>query len=65
MFNRFEEEGYAEQKDNHFRLIDLTWEELYTMGVPGILDDKNEEEYKIYFLRIFLCLVTGYKNFLV
>ena len=25
-FNRFEEEGHAKQKCNHFRLIDLTWE---------------------------------------
>ena len=32
VFNRFEEEGHAEQKDNHLRLIDLTRENLYTMG---------------------------------
>ena len=31
-FNRFEEEGHAERKDNHFRLIGLTREELYAMG---------------------------------
>ena len=43
-FNRSEEEGHAERKDNHFRLIDLTQEELYDMGVPGILDNKDEEE---------------------
>ena len=43
-FNRFEEKGHAEQKDNHLRLIDLRWEELYAMGVPGILDDEDEEE---------------------
>ena len=42
-FNRFEEEGYAERKYNHFRLIDLTREELYTMGIPAILDDDEEE----------------------
>ena len=42
-FNRFEEEGHAEQKCNHFRLIDLTREELYTMGVPAILGDDEEE----------------------
>ena len=43
-FNKFEEEGHAERKDNYFRLIDLTREELYAMGVPGILDDEDEEE---------------------
>ena len=43
-FNRFEEEGHAERKYNHFRLIDLTREELYAMGVPAILDDEEEEE---------------------
>ena len=42
-FNRFEEEGHTERKYNHFRLIDLTREELYTMGVPAILDDNEEE----------------------
>ena len=43
-FNRFEEEGHTEQKYNHFRLIDLTREELYAMGVPAILDDDKEEK---------------------
>ena len=32
------------QRCNHFRLIDLTREELYFMGGPAILDDKEEEE---------------------
>ena len=41
-FNRFEEEGHAERKYNHFRLIDLTREELHAMGVPAILDDEEE-----------------------
>ena len=41
--NRFEEEGNAEQKYNHFGVIYLTWEELYIMGVPTILDDEKEE----------------------
>ena len=41
-FNRFDEEGHAERKYNHFRLIDLTREELYAMGVPAILDDEEE-----------------------
>ena len=42
VFNLFEEEGHAERKYNHFKLIDLTWEELYTMGVPAILDEEEE-----------------------
>ena len=41
-FNRFEEEGHAERKYNHFRLLNLTREELYAMGVPAILDDEEE-----------------------
>ena len=41
-FNRFEEEGHVEQKWNHFRLLDLTREELYAMGVPAIFDEKEE-----------------------
>ena len=42
-FNRFEEEGHAERKYNHFRLIDLTREELYAMVVPAIFDEEEEE----------------------
>ena len=42
-FNRFEKEGHAERKYNHFRLIDLTREGLYAMGVPATLDDDEEE----------------------
>ena len=38
-FNWFEEEGHVEQKLNHFKLIDLTREELYAMGVLAILDN--------------------------
>ena len=41
-FNRCEEEGHVERRYNHFRLIDLTREELYVMGVPAILDDEEE-----------------------
>ena len=41
-FNRFKEEGHVEWRYNHFRLIDLTREELYVMGVPAILDDEKE-----------------------
>ena len=43
-FNRFEEEGQAERKYNHFRLKNLTREEFYGMGVPAIPDDEEEEE---------------------
>ena len=43
VFNRFEKEGHAERKHNHFRLIYLTREELYAMGVPAILVDEEEE----------------------
>ena len=39
-FNRFEEEGHAERRYNHFKLIDLMREDLYTMGVPVILDEE-------------------------
>ena len=42
-FNKSEEEGHAERRCNHFRLIDLIREELYTMGVPAILDDNEDE----------------------
>ena len=38
-----EEEGHTERRYNHFRLIDLTREELYAMGVTAILDDDEEE----------------------
>ena len=41
-FNRFEEEGQTEQRYNHFRLIDLTREELCVMGAPAILGDEEE-----------------------
>ena len=41
-FNQFEKEGHSERKSNHFRLIDLTREELYAIGVPSILDDEEE-----------------------
>ena len=38
-FNRTEEEGHVQQGYNNLNLIDLTQEELYTMGLPVILDD--------------------------
>ena len=40
-FNKFEEEGHAERRYKHFRLIDLTREDLYIMGVPAILDEEE------------------------
>ena len=44
VFNRFEGAGHAEQRYNYFRLIDLTREELYSLGVFVTLDDDEEEE---------------------
>ena len=41
-FNQFKEEGHAERKCNHFRLTDLTREELYAIGVSAVLDDEEE-----------------------
>ena len=45
VFNRFEEEGHAEWKYNHFCLIDLTREELYAMGVPAIIGNEEEQNF--------------------
>ena len=44
-FNRFEEEGHAERKYNHFRLRDLTREELYAIDISAILDDEEEQNF--------------------
>ena len=41
-FNQFEEEGQIERRYNNSRSIDLTREDLYTMGVPVLLDDNDE-----------------------
>ena len=35
-FNRLEEEGHLERYKCHFKLVDLTREDLYMMGVPAI-----------------------------
>ena len=35
-FNRFEEEKHVERYGCHFRLIDLTREDLYNIGVPAV-----------------------------
>jgi len=37
-FNRFEEEGHIERFGCHFKLVDLTREDLYEMGVPAIAE---------------------------
>ena len=50
-FNRLEEEGHVGCRYNHLRLIDLTREELYVMGVPDILDDEDEEQIFIILMR--------------
>ena len=36
VFNRFEEEGHVERYRCHFKLVDLTREDLYDLGVPAI-----------------------------
>ena len=35
-FNRLEEEGHVERKYNHFRLLDLTRDDLYCRGIAAI-----------------------------
>ena len=35
-FNRLEEEGHLERYKCHFKLVDLTREDLYDMGVPAL-----------------------------
>ena len=40
-FNRFEEEGHVDRKCNYFRLIDLTRDNLYDMGISGGDYDEN------------------------
>ena len=35
-FNRLEEEGHVERYQCHFKLTDLTREDLYDMGIPAI-----------------------------
>ena len=50
-FNRFKEEEHAEPRYNHFRLIDLTREELHAIGVPAIFHDEEEEEEEEFFFQ--------------
>ena len=52
-FNRFEEEGHAGQRYNHFKSVDLTREDLYIVGVPATLDD--EEGKKNLFVKSAAC----------
>ena len=52
-FNRFEEEGHAERKYNHLRSIDLTREELYSLGVSALMMRKRRNK-KIFFSEKFL-----------
>ena len=50
-FNQFEEEGHAERRYNHFRLIDLTLEDLYTMGfLPSLMMMRNKKIFSEYFV---------------
>ena len=42
VFSQFEESP-VECLQCHFKQMDLTRENLYTMGVPAILDDNDDE----------------------
>ena len=35
-FNRFEEEGHIKRFKSHFKLLDLTRDDLYDLGVPAL-----------------------------
>ena len=37
-FNRFEEEGHVKRFNCHFKLLDLTRDDLYDLGVPALQD---------------------------
>ena len=41
-FKWFEEEGHVEWRYYNFRLIDLTQQKSYTVGIRAILDDEDE-----------------------
>ena len=43
VFNRFEEEGFVERFQCHFRLVDIPLDALYALATPAILDDDEEE----------------------
>ena len=42
-FNRFEEEGFVERFQCHFRLLDIPRDTFYALAMPTILDDGEEE----------------------
>ena len=42
-FNRFEEEGFVERFQCHFRLLDIPCDTFYALATPTILDDGEEE----------------------
>ena len=43
VINRLQEESHVEQRYKNFRLINLTQEELYILGVLSILDDDDND----------------------
>ena len=42
-FNRFEEEGFVERFQCHFRVIDIPLDVFYALAMLTILDDDEEE----------------------
>ena len=41
-FNRFEEEGFIERFQCHFRLVGIPRDDFYALATPAILDDEEE-----------------------
>ena len=41
--NRFEEKGYVERFQCHFRLVDIWRDALYALATPAIFDNEEEE----------------------
>ena len=42
-FNRFEEKGFVEPFQCHFRLVDIPRDAFYALSTPAILNDDEEE----------------------
>ena len=42
-FNRFEEEGFVERFQCHFRLVDIACDAFYVLATPAIPDDNEDE----------------------
>ena len=42
-FNRFEEEGFVERFQCHFRLVDIACDAFYVLATPAISDDNEDE----------------------